>query len=148
MSCISCVQIAILQLFIRTDCVLPNIFVGTLTAKSVGAALSRGISARMLIQYLEDHRHAKVAHRAPVVPEAVTDQLLLWQAEQQRLRCEAAVLYDAFETAALFEGSVAKARELGAILFVDEKQRRLVATSRAHGAIRAHIQVLRQQSQA
>lgn len=141
-------QIAILQLFARTDCMLPNMFVGTLTAKSVTAALARGITAQMLIKYLEDHRHAKVAHRAPVVPEAVTDQLLLWQAEQQRLRCEAAVLYDAFETPALFEGTLTKARELGAVLFADEKQRRLVAASRAHGAIKAHIVALRQRDDA
>jgi transcription initiation factor TFIIH subunit 4 len=139
-------QIAILQLFVRTDCLLPNMFVGTLTAKSVTTAISRGISAEMLVKYLEDHRHPKVSHRAPVVPDAVTDQLLLWQAEMNRLETSPAVLYDAFETPALFEGTVAKAKKLSAVLFVDEKLRRLVAHSRVHGALRGHIQALRQQT--
>ena len=141
-------QIAILQLFVRTDCLLPNMFVGTLTAKSVTTALERGITAEMLIKYLEDHRHPKVAHRHPVVPEAITDQLLLWQGEMHRLSSDAAVLYDAFDTPALFEGTLAKAQELDAVLFCDRGLRRLVAAAHAHNALRAHIQALRQQAHA
>ena len=139
-------QIAILQLFVRTDCLLPNMFVGTLTAKSVTSALGRGLSAGMLVKYLEDHRHPRVANRTPVVPESVSDQLLLWQTEMNRLSCTPAVLYDAFESQALFDSTVAKARELDAVLFLDAKLRRLVAHGRAHAAIRSHIQAMRQRA--
>lgn len=139
-------QIAILQLFVRKDCLLPNMFVGTLTAKSVTGALSRGISDHMIIRYLEEHCHPKVAHRSPVVPDAVTDQILLWQREMNRIHCSGATMYDAFETPALFKGTVEKAQELEAVLFLDVKLRRLVVRSSAHGALKAHIQTLRQQA--
>lgn len=144
----SSVQIAILQLFVRTDCLLPNMFVGTLTSKSVVSALERGITAEMLVKYLEDHRHPRIANRHPVVPEAVSDQLLLWQTEMRRLDCTPAVMYDAFESEALFEGTVAKAKELNAVLFLDSKLRRLVAHGQAHAAIRSHIQAMRQRANA
>jgi transcription initiation factor TFIIH subunit 4 len=68
-------QIAVLQLFAKTDCLLPNMFVGTLTGKSVTEALNRSITSQMIIKYLEDHRHPKVAHRHPVLPAAVKDQV-------------------------------------------------------------------------
>ena len=144
------VQIAILQLFVHKDCLLPNMFVGTLTAKSVTGALERGITAEMLVRYLTEHSHPKVAHRAPVVPEAVSDQIHLWQREMSRLDCTGAVLYEAFETPALFEGTVSKATELGAVLFVDPTatQRRLVARASAHSALKSHIQALRQRANA
>jgi hypothetical protein len=68
-------QIAVLQLFAKTDCLLPNMFVGTLTGKSVTEALNRSITSQMIIKYLEDHRHPKVAHRNPILPSAVKDQV-------------------------------------------------------------------------
>lgn len=139
------VQIAILQLFVRTDCLLPNMFIGTLTAKSVTAALRRGISAATIVRYLEEHRHAQVAHRAPVVPEAVADQVLLWERELNRLQCTAAVMYEAFESAALFEGACACAEGKGAVLLRDDALRRLVVKVHAHDAVRAAIQELRVQ---
>lgn len=66
------VQTAILQLFCRTDCLLPNAFVGTLTRESVlQAVVESGISSDDIIEYLRSHAHPQAAARAPrpVVPE-------------------------------------------------------------------------------
>lgn len=64
-----------LQLFAKTECLLPNMFVGTLTGKSVTEALNKSITSAMIIKYLEDHRHPKIAHRHPVLPLAVKEQV-------------------------------------------------------------------------
>lgn len=66
-----------LQLFAKTECLLPNMFVGTLTGKSVTEALNRSITSQMIIKYLEEHRHPQVAGRSPVLPAAVKDQVSL-----------------------------------------------------------------------
>jgi transcription initiation factor TFIIH subunit 4 len=63
------VQRAILRLFVRCECVLPNLFVGTLTRESVSSAVASGIAADDIVAYLREHAHAQVAGRVPVVPE-------------------------------------------------------------------------------
>jgi Transcription factor Tfb2 (p52) C-terminal domain/Transcription factor Tfb2 len=136
-------QIAILQLFARTDCLLPNMFVGTLTGKSVTEAVQRGITSEMIIRYLEERRHPRTAHRRSAIPEAVRDQLLLWERELQRLHCTKATLYEAFESAAMFESALARARELGGLLWSSKAPRRLVVRHEAHADMRAHMQAFR-----
>ncbi len=59
----------VLQLFVRTETLLPGLFVGSVTRASVSAALDRGVSAEMMIEYLASHPHKQVAKRSPVVPE-------------------------------------------------------------------------------
>ncbi len=63
-------QAALLRLFVRCECVLPDLFVGTLTRESVIGALRRGLRAEDVIGYLRSHAHPKVTARSPVVPEA------------------------------------------------------------------------------
>ena len=66
----SALQAAILRLFARCECVLPNLFVGVLTRESVTGALSCGLSADQIVDFLRKHAHPHVAQRVPVVPEA------------------------------------------------------------------------------
>jgi transcription initiation factor TFIIH subunit 4 len=53
----------------RTDCLLPNLFVGSLTRESFLAALELGISAGDVTAFLQQHAHPQVARRVPSVPE-------------------------------------------------------------------------------
>ena len=82
------VQVAILELFCRNDCVLPNLFVGTLTRDSVTKALGSGITAEEIVAYLRAHAHPHVARRVPTVPEVRTGYLCmtpppsLWNGER------------------------------------------------------------------
>ena len=66
----SVLQCAILRLFVRCECLMPNLFVGTITRESVLAALKCGLAAEDIVGYLRAHAHAQVAARVPVVPEA------------------------------------------------------------------------------
>lgn len=65
----SLLHTAILRLFTRCECILPNLFVGVLTRESVSGALSCGLSADQIVLYLRQHAHPHVAARSPVVPE-------------------------------------------------------------------------------
>lgn len=62
-------QTAILRLFTRCECILPNLFVGILTRESVVGALASSLSADQIVGYLRQHAHPHVAGRSPVVPE-------------------------------------------------------------------------------
>ena len=62
-------QTAILRLFTRCECILPNLFVGVLTRESTVGALACGLSADQIVGYLRQHAHPHVASRSPVVPE-------------------------------------------------------------------------------
>jgi len=66
------VQVAILELFCRCDCKLPNMFVGTLTRDSVLKAVAKGITSDEIITYLHSRAHPQASARAPegtIVPE-------------------------------------------------------------------------------
>ena len=62
-------QVAILRLFVRAECRLPNLFVGTLTRESVTQALEFGVQADQIVSFLQQHAHPHVLHRVPIVPE-------------------------------------------------------------------------------
>ena len=78
----SALQSAILRLFVRCECLLPNLFVGTLTRESVVGALKAGLSAEDIIGYLRSRAHPHVAAKLPVVPE-VTGRVLSVRCTQQ-----------------------------------------------------------------
>ena len=66
----SALQAAILRLFVRCECVLPNLFVGVLTRESITGALGCGLTADQIVAFLRKHAHPHVAQRVPVVPDA------------------------------------------------------------------------------
>lgn len=65
----SSLQYALLRLFVRCECILPNLFVGTITRESVTSAFACGLSADQIIEYLRQHASQHIAKRVPVVPE-------------------------------------------------------------------------------
>lgn len=120
---------------------LPNLYVGTISSSSVSTALKRGITAAMIVRYLEHHRHPKVAHRVPVLPEAVRDQIMLWESEVNRVRSTMATYYEGFASRAVYDKVAAKAVELGVVVFQDDEKQRLVVEAHAHTAMRDFIKV-------
>ena len=59
----------VLDLFVRCETVLPNLYIGTLTRDTVTSALARGLAADDLISFLESHAHPRAAQRKLAVPE-------------------------------------------------------------------------------
>lgn len=69
-------QVAILRLFVRAECRLPNLFVGTLTRESVTQALDFGVQADQIISFMQQHAHPHVLHKVPIVPEVCLQSYL------------------------------------------------------------------------
>ena len=110
----------ILSLFATIERVLPNLVVAAVTRSSCLAALDRGITAEQIVSHLREHASPRVAHRVPVVPENVADQIRLWEASRRRLRVvRRATLYSDFSSAREFEAAVRAAVAAGAMLWVE-----------------------------
>ena len=59
----------VLDLFVRCEAVLPNLYIGTLTRDTVTSALGHGLAAEDLIRFLDAHAHPRAAQRTLAVPE-------------------------------------------------------------------------------
>jgi len=151
----SALQIALLSLFVRMTCRLPNLAVGVITRDSVRDALKNGITAQQMIAFLQQHAHPicraarDVDHdkpyakrSAPAVPETVCDQIRLWEAERNRVTYTNAVLYDQWPSLQVFTACEAYAREAQVLLWSDPATAtnpRLVVLQSAHDIMRDFI---------
>ncbi|KAG2428431.1 hypothetical protein HXX76_011551 [Chlamydomonas incerta] len=133
------VTIAVLELFVRREALLPNLFVGAIRRDSTLAALARGITADELVSYLSARPHPSIAARCPVVPEVVSDQIRLWEASMNRLQAHPAVLYENMESRQLYERAVAAARAAGTLQWEDGVRMRFVALETGHEAMKLLI---------
>ena len=111
---------AALALFATIERVLPNLVVAAITRSSCMSAFEKGITAEQIIAHLREHASPRVAHRAPVVPENVADQVRLWGASRRRVRsARRATLYSDFSSAREFGAAVRAAEAAGALLWVE-----------------------------
>lgn len=62
-------QRLVLSMMLRQDCVLPNLYVGTLTRDKFLEALDLGLAAAEVTTFLQQHAHPEVSRRVPCVPE-------------------------------------------------------------------------------
>lgn len=83
----------VLDLFIRCEAVLPNLYIGTLTRDTVSGALLRGLAADELLTFLASHAHPRAAQRPHPVPE-VTPPAVRWSRTNQSGCRQAADLPD------------------------------------------------------
>ncbi|KAL0448758.1 UNVERIFIED_CONTAM: General transcription and DNA repair factor IIH subunit TFB2 [Sesamum latifolium] len=66
-----------------------------------------------IISFLQQNAHPRVAERTPSVPENVTDQIRLWEADLNRVEMTPAHLYDEFPSRDVFDAACDFAREYG-----------------------------------
>uniref|UniRef100_A0A383W7J1 RNA polymerase II transcription factor B subunit 2 n=1 Tax=Tetradesmus obliquus TaxID=3088 RepID=A0A383W7J1_TETOB len=132
-------QRRLLARLMRTDCLLPNLFVGSLTREAFLAALGLGVSAADVAGFLAQHAHPQVARRVPSVPENVQEQLVLWESETRRVVAEPATLYSAFEDDDLFLAASHHAGQLGVRLWADNSQRQFAIKRLGHEALKGFI---------
>jgi transcription initiation factor TFIIH subunit 4 len=114
----SLLHIRILSMFVRLEYRLPNLVVGTITRKSaLRALLHYGVSSARLLQYLRTNAHARLRLRSPVVPDAVSDQLRAWEAENIRLTTHDGVLFEQFPSREAHEYAVRVAQSRGVLIW-------------------------------
>ncbi|KAK4394224.1 General transcription and DNA repair factor IIH subunit TFB2 [Sesamum angolense] len=79
-----------------------------------------------IISFLQQNAHPRVAERTPSVPENVTDQIRLWEADLNRVEMTPSHLYDEFPSRDVFDAACDFAREYGGLLWENSKKMRLV----------------------
>lgn len=105
--------IALISLIARVEVCLPNLVVATITRKSISDALDKGIGARLIISFLENHLHPDVKSRFPFIPKNVADQITFWEKERQRVALREGVLFSGFLSPDTFNTACAYAYNLG-----------------------------------
>ncbi|KAI4371069.1 hypothetical protein MLD38_019343 [Melastoma candidum] len=129
----------ILRLFSRIEYQLPNLIVGAITKESLYSAFENGITAEQIVSFLQQNAHPRVAERIPSVPENVTDQIRLWEADLNRVEMTPAHFYDEFPSRDVFEAACDFARECGGLLWEDSKKMRLAVKTEVHMQMREHL---------
>lgn len=91
----STLHLEMLRHFTHVTCRLPNVVIARITRDSFKRALSSGISARTIINFLKAHVHPAVRQKkARLIPENVEAQIELWNREQSRVRFEESAVID------------------------------------------------------
>ncbi|ETV65642.1 hypothetical protein H257_17692 [Aphanomyces astaci] len=135
----SSLHIAMLSVFVDIVARLPNLAVGFLTRESIRSALSNGISAEQIYDFLMQHAHPKMLGNSPVIPENIADQLYLWQRERNRIKFDAGELVDGFVTTEDFDVVLKFAQDVGVMLWYDSIHLRLVVTKAGGERVRDFI---------
>ncbi|KAJ3689275.1 hypothetical protein LUZ61_018439 [Rhynchospora tenuis] len=126
----------ILRLFSRIEYQLPNLIVGAITKESLYNAFENGITAEQIVSFLQQNAHPRVAEKTPTVPENVTDQIRLWEADRNRVEMTPSHLYEDFPSKDLFEACCDFARDYGCLLWQDTKKMRLIVKGELHQQMR------------
>ncbi|PON36780.1 TFIIH transcription factor [Parasponia andersonii] len=143
----------ILRLFARVEYQLPNLIVGAITKESLYNAFENGITADQascipwlfyIISFLQQNAHPRVSERIPSVPENVTDQIRLWEADLNRIEMNPAYLYDEFPSREVFESACDFAREWNGLLWEDSKKMRLMVKAEVHTNMREFLRRAKQ----
>ena len=88
------IHLAMLQLFVDVTVRMPNMALGRITKEKVRQAFKMGIKASQIVDFLVLHAHPHVRKNVPIIPENVTDELALWEAEGHRIQSQSAVVVD------------------------------------------------------
>ncbi|KOM49049.1 hypothetical protein LR48_Vigan07g275300 [Vigna angularis] len=129
----------ILRLFSRVEYQLPNLIVGAITKESLYNAFENGITADQIVTFLQQNAHPRVAERIPSIPENVTDQIRLWEADLNRVEMTDAYYYDEFPSRDVFEGACDCAREWNGLLWEDSKKMHMVVKTEVHPYVRDYL---------
>lgn len=130
-------QTNLLGLFTHLRYRLPSMIVGHLTRDAVRKALQNGINGTQIIGYLNTHAHPRM--KKGVIPSNVSDEIRLWEAEQDRVRTTPGVLLSEFRGDEGYETVYNYASERGAVLWVDGPKRRFVVDAKEYENIREFI---------
>lgn len=130
-------QTNLLALFTHLRYRLPSMVVGHLTRDAVRAALMSGITADQIIGYLNAHAHPRM--REGVIPPNVSDEIRLWEAEQERVQTALGVLLSDFRSRDAFERVLSYANDLGGTLWSDGDRLRLIVAREAYDSVKGFV---------
>ncbi|KAJ5071092.1 tfiih polypeptide 4 [Anaeramoeba ignava] len=79
------IQLQLFTWFVHSQHALPNLASGVLTKRSIRSVLIKGLTGELLLKYIEHNTHPEMLCKFPVIPPTVTEQILLWEKERNRL---------------------------------------------------------------
>ncbi|KAF0973481.1 hypothetical protein FDP41_008185 [Naegleria fowleri] len=132
-------QIALLSLFIFPEYRLPNLIVGLITRATIREALKNGITAHQILQFLRLNAHPIMRQKKPVIPDTVSDQIILWEKERNRLKKTQSVVYDKFTSIKDLENTIEYAKSIGALLWSSTEQMMLICRRDKHELMKRFI---------
>lgn len=130
-------QTNLLNLFTHVRCKLPSMIVGHLTRDAVRRALMNGITADQIIAYLNAHAHPRM--KRGIIPSNVSDEIRLWEAEQERVQFISGVLLSDFHSSASFERVLSFANGIGAVLWSNTSLFKLVVERENYESVKKFI---------
>ena len=117
-------HLAMLKLFVDLAIRMPNMAIGKITRERSKEAFRMGIRASQIIEFLLSHAHPRVLQRESIVPDNVSDQLLLWEAERYRVQADEVILLEFIElrgmTRQIFSDIFNYAKKLNVCLWGNE----------------------------
>lgn len=121
---------------------------GNITRDSAKAAFRLGITAQQITGFLITHAHPLPAHTSPVIPENVSDQLRLWQAEKKRFSCLPALVVDLHDVAqgprlaVLYDRLVGYAKDMQVLVWANAQLREFGVTPEGFRHVQAYAETL------
>ncbi|CAI4213448.1 unnamed protein product [Parascedosporium putredinis] len=117
---------------------------GRLSRESIRRAISYGITADQIINYLAAHAHDQMRRKAlaankPVLPPTVVDQVRLWQLENERMKTTSGFLFKDFDDLKEYEACASYATEVGVCVWRNDKRAMFFASK--HEQIRDFLRL-------
>jgi len=134
---VSSFQTNLLALFTHMRYRLPWMVVGHLTRDAVRKALMNGITGDQIIGYLNAHAHPRM--KRGTIPANVSDEIRLWEAEQDRVQTALGVLFSDFESQSSFETVVSYANDIGGLLWSNPNKRQLVVARENYDSVKNFV---------
>lgn len=130
-------QTNLLGLFTHLRYKLPGMVVGILTRDAVRNALMNGITGDQIIAYLNAHAHPFM--KKGVIPSNVSDEIRLWEAEQERVQMNPGILLSDFNFDSSFERVLSFANDRGAVLWNNPQHRQIFVDVENYEAIKHFV---------
>eukprot|EP00299_Pterocystis_sp_00344_P020115 c9900_g1_i2.p1 GENE.c9900_g1_i2~~c9900_g1_i2.p1 ORF type:complete len:136 (-),score=25.15 c9900_g1_i2:18-425(-) len=118
---------------------LPNLVVAKITRDSCLRAFKNGVSAADILSFITINASPVMTTKTPLIPDAVSVQISIWEEEMYRVKNQLAVMFDQFDQLQDFENVEKFAREKGVVLWSDPSQMVLIVTPEADEIIRRFI---------
>lgn len=139
----SSLHVEMLRLFLDIECILPNLVVGVITRNSVKQAFRRSIKAANLIDFLTNNAHPLCVKKMRIVPDNVSDQIILWEMERDRISHKVGVLYAEFKDDDEFDRVVNFTIKKHIHQWSNKKSRKLFVLEEHYNLIKEFFKTLR-----
>ena len=136
-----------IKFFSEPECVLPNLVVSIITRQSIRRAFKLGITADQIIHFLTENIHPVCTKRNRPIPDNVTDQIILWEQERNRIKHEPGVLYENFSENenALFHNCLEHAKRNKWLMFAIDDPPMLVVNEQYKDDMKVYIRMQKSQ---